>query len=100
KNLTDILAMLGALLVKDRGSAEGLIDAACRGTAESTGFLVISPGPSAEEADLVAALSAKSAGPIKEILASDAGAENAGAENTGAVSAGLAGAVQGGEAVA
>lgn len=100
KNLTDILAMLGALLVKDRGSAEGLIDAACRGTAESTGFLVIAPGPSAEEAGLVAALSAKSAGPIKEIFASAAGAENAGAENTGAVSAGLAGAVQGGEAVA
>lgn len=69
ENLRDILAMLGALLAKDSGSVTGLIDAALRGTAESTGYLIIAPRPSKEAADLENALRLKSSGPIRVIYA-------------------------------
>ncbi|MCR4668352.1 MAG: DUF58 domain-containing protein [Clostridia bacterium] len=69
ENLRDILAMLGALLAKDSGSVRNLIDASCRGAAESAGFLIIAPRPSKEADDLGLALRQRSAGPIKVIYA-------------------------------
>ena len=84
ENLRDILAMLGALLAKDSGSVRNLIDASCRGAAESTGFLIIAPRPSKEADDLGLALRQRSAGPIKVIYVNDAaGSNDAGAAGTG-----------------
>ena len=76
KNLRNILAMLGALLAADSGSVSGLIDAASRGTAESTGFLVIAPRLSAEADRLADSLRAGSSGPIEVIYAEEPGGED------------------------